>query len=112
MVIKGDFIEIIPGIQCVKAGGHTPGQMALIIKQETNPFMYISDAFLHPLHIENIDWQTNYDLDHKKAKKTRIKLLELAYKEHMLINAFHFDFPGLGRIDKLKNNWIWNYTEK
>lgn len=111
-LIKGDFTEIISGIKAVKAAGHTPGQIALIIKQETNHLLYISDAFLHPLHIEKIDWQTNYDLDHKKAKKTRSKLLDLAYKENMLINGFHFDFPGLGRVDKVKNNWVWYYTEK
>src|SRR6266496_4554870 len=69
------------------------------------------DAFLHPLHIERLEWQTNYDFDHQKAKQSRVKLLELAYKENMLVNAFHFDFPGLGRIDKFKNNWIWNYSE-
>ncbi len=72
--------------------------------------LYISDAFLHPLHIERVDWQTNYDLDQQKAKLTRIKLFELAHKEGMLVNAFHFDFPGLGNIDKHKDTWIWNYV--
>jgi hypothetical protein len=57
-------------------------------------------------------WRTNYDLNHEKAKQSRIKLLELAYKDNMLVNAFHFDFPGLGRIDKFENNWIWKYSEK
>jgi hypothetical protein len=72
--------------------------------------LYISDAFLHPLHIERLDWQTNYDLDHEKAKSSRIKLLELAHKERMLINAFHFDFPGLGRVEKHNNRWTWRYA--
>src|SRR6266540_2147245 len=35
------------------------------------------DAFLHPLHIERLEWQTNYDFDHQKAKQSRVKLLEL-----------------------------------
>ncbi len=113
-LIKGDFIEIIPGIKTVNAEGHTPGQIAIIINQgqQENQLLYISDAFLHPLHIEKIDWQTNYDLEHDKAKQTRVKLLKLAYKENMLINAFHFDFPGLGRVDKLKDSWVWNYEEE
>lgn len=111
-LIKGDFKEIIPGITAVKAKGHTPGQIALIINSEggEDQVLYISDTFLHPLHIEQLDWQTNYDLDHVQAQKTRKKILELAYKENMLINAFHFDFPGLGRVDKVKKNWMWNYS--
>ena len=96
----------------MKAEGHTPGQIALIVHSGNEHLLYISDAFLHPLHIGRTDWRTNYDLSHEQAKQSRIKLLELAYKDNMLVNAFHFDFPGLGRIDKFKSNWIWNYSAK
>ena len=107
-LIKGDFVNISDGVTIVKCDGHTPGQISVIIHSGKEKLLYISDAFLHPLHIEKIDWETNYDLDHEIAKASRIKLLELASKEDMLVNAFHFDFPGLGRIDKLKGKWIWN----
>ncbi|WP_207491773.1 MBL fold metallo-hydrolase [Aridibaculum aurantiacum] len=109
-LIKGDFTEILPGLTAVKADGHTPRQIAIIMHSQKDHLLYISDAFLHPLHIERLDWQTNYDLDHAKAKATRIKLLDLAHKEDMLVNAFHFDFPGLGRAEKRNNSWMWNYT--
>ena len=110
-LIEGDFTELIPGLTAVKADGHTPGQIALVIKSVKDQLLYISDAFLHPLHIERMDWRTNYDQDHEKAKQSRIKLIELAYKNSMLVNAFHFDFPGLGRIDKNQQNWKWQYTK-
>ena len=110
-LIRGDFKEIIPGIKAVNADGHTPGQIALIIGIENDQLIYIADAFLHPLHIERLNWQTNYDFDHKKAKQTRIKLLELANENEMKINAFHFDFPGLGRVEKINENWKWEYLE-
>lgn len=111
-LFKGDFTEPLPGITAVKTEGHTPGQIALIIQSDKEQLLYISDAILHPLHIERLDWQTNYDWDHQKAKQSRIKLLELAYKENMLVNAFHFNFPGLGRIDKKGDSWGWSYTNK
>lgn len=111
-MIKGDFVELLPGATVVKADGHTPGQIAIIIQSGKEHLLYISDAFLHPLHIENLDWRTTYDLDHEKARRSRVKLLDLAYKDSMLVNAFHFDFPGFGRIDKVKNNWAWNYSKR
>lgn len=111
-LFKGDFVSLLPGVTAVKVDGHTPGQVALDIHSDSEHLLYISDAFLHPLHIEKLDWQTNYDLDYEKAKQSRVKLIELAYKNNMLVNAFHFDFPGLGRIDKVKNNWRWNYSQK
>jgi glyoxylase-like metal-dependent hydrolase (beta-lactamase superfamily II) len=111
-LIRGDYVDLLAGITAVKADGHTPGQIGLIIHSGKEYLLYISDAFLHPLHIERLNWQTNYDLDQGKAKQTRVKLLELAFKDDMLVNAFHFDFPGLGRLDKHANNWTWNYSEK
>ena len=106
-LIKGDLTEIVPGITAVKAFGHTPGQMGLIIQDGNEKLLYLSDSFLHPLHIEHIDWQTNYDFDHTIAKKTRLKLLNMAYEEDMLVNAFHFDFPGLGRVGQSSSKWKW-----
>ena len=109
-LFKGEFVNLLPGITAIKTDGHTPGQIALDIQSGNAHMLYISDAFLHPLHMERLDWQTNYDWDHQKAKQSRIKLLELAYKDNMLVNAFHFNFPGLGRIEKSGNTWAWNYT--
>jgi glyoxylase-like metal-dependent hydrolase (beta-lactamase superfamily II) len=111
-LFKSDFANVLPGIAAIKAEGHTPGQVALNIQSNNEHLLYISDAFLHPLHMEHLDWQTNYDMNHEKAKQSRIQLLELAYKNNMLVNAFHFNFPGLGRIDKIENNWVWNYQKK
>lgn len=92
-LVKGDFVDMLPGVTAVKDDGHTPGQIGLVIRSEKEHLLYISDAFLHPLHIDKLDWQTNYDLDCVKAKQSRVKLLELAYKDNMLVDAFHFDFP-------------------
>jgi glyoxylase-like metal-dependent hydrolase (beta-lactamase superfamily II) len=109
-LIKGDYFEITEGITVVKADGHTPGHVGIIIHSENEKLLYISDTFLNPLHIERLDWQTVYDLDHEKARQSRVKILELAYKESMRLAAFHFDFPGLGRIDRYGNNWKWKYS--
>ncbi len=108
--ITQDYQQICDGIISVNAEGHTAGQVALIIGDKNEQLLYISDAFLHPLHMERLDWQTSYDLDHKKAKQTRIKLLELAHKESMKIHAFHFDFPGLGFAERNGEQWKWIYN--
>ncbi len=110
-LIKHDYHEISKDIISVNAEGHTEGQIAVIIGNKNDQLLYISDAFLHPIHIEKLNWQTNYDLDHKKAKNTRLKLLDLAYNEDMRINAFHFDFPGIGVAQKENSNWRWVYEE-
>ena len=108
--LKNDFEEIVPGVKMIETAGHTPGHFALLIAQGNDHLIYASDTFLHPLHIERLDWQTVFDYEHEKARQSRIKLLDLAFREDILINAFHFDFPGLGNVEKNKNSWVWNYT--
>ena len=109
-IFSGELKEILTGVTAVLAPGHTPGHFALHLNFENEQLLYASDAFIHPLHIERLGWQTKYDMDHELAKKSREKLLELAYRENMLIHAFHFDFPGLGRLDKVGKNWKWIYN--
>ncbi|SHG97890.1 MBL fold metallo-hydrolase [Flagellimonas flava] len=109
--IKGDYQEIIDGIVSVEAPGHTAGQIALLISSNNENLLYISDAFLHPLHMEHLDWRTSFDMEHKMAKKTRTKLLDLASNDTTRVNAFHFDFPGMGRVDTIKKGWRWVYDK-
>lgn len=109
-LFSGESNEILPGVTAVLAAGHTPGHFAVHMNFEGEQLLYASDAFIHPLHIERLGWRTKYDMDHEEAKKSRQKLLELAYSENMLINAFHFDFPGLGRVAKKDRNWKWIYS--
>lgn len=109
-LIQENESEILPGILAIHVPGHTPGQLALSIESDDEKLLYISDAFLHPLHMEFLHWQTNYDQDHDVAKASREKLLEMAYREDMSIQAFHFDFPGLGRVEKSGNQWKWRYA--
>lgn len=106
-LVKGNFTEILPEITIVEAPGHSPAQIALLIGREKEQLIYTADTFLHPLHIENTSWQSNYDFDHKISKSTRSKLLNLAHENNMLVQSFHFDFPGLGTIGKGKTGWKW-----
>lgn len=106
-LFSGDFTEILPGVTSVEAFGHTPGHIAVDVHFDNEHLLYVSDAFLHPLHIDNLHWRTGYDMDHEKARESRIKLLDLAQRENMVVSAFHFEFPGLGRIEKAGNNWKW-----
>ena len=106
-LISREEESITSGITLIQIPGHTPGQLAVKVQSAGESFLFVSDAWLHPLHIEHLNWQTIYDLDHDLAKKSRQRMLEMAYDENMLVQSFHFDFPGLGHIDKSKNGWRW-----
>ncbi len=106
-LINSKKLALGSNINLLHIPGHTPGQLAVHLSSQEDDLLYISDTWLHPLHIEHLDWTSPLDLDHQQAKHSRINMLELAYDQSMLVQSFHFDFPGLGNIDKENEHWKW-----
>ena len=103
--------EILPGIRAVAAPGHTPGHMALEISSEGEQLMCISDAALHPIHLEQPEWYSVVDFAPDQAVATRRQILQMIAGQKALMLAFHFPFPGLGYIDAKDDGWEWQPLE-
>jgi glyoxylase-like metal-dependent hydrolase (beta-lactamase superfamily II) len=103
--------EIIPGIQAIAAPGHTPGHMALEISSEGKQLLCISDAALHPIHLEQPEWYAVVDFAPQETVSTRKRLLSRAAAQKALVLAFHFPFPGLGHIIQKGDVWQWQPVE-
>jgi len=103
--------EIVPGIKAVAAPGHTPGHMALAIASGGEQLLYISDAVLHPIHLEQPEWYAAVDFAPEQVVATRHRLLNRAAGEKALVLAFHFPFPGLGHVIQKEGAWQWQPIE-
>ena len=99
--------EIVPGIRAVAAPGHTPGHMAVAITSDSEQLLYISDAVIHPIHLEQPEWYAAVDLAPEQVVTTRRRLLGRAAVEKPLVLAFHFPFPGLGHVVQKGEGWQW-----
>jgi glyoxylase-like metal-dependent hydrolase (beta-lactamase superfamily II) len=106
-----DEEEIVPGIRAVAAPGHTPGHMALEITSKGENLLCISDAALHPIHMEQPEWYAAVDIAPDQTVATRRGLWNKATKQKALVLAFHFPFPGLGRIARKGEGWQWQPIE-
>ncbi len=100
-------IEIVPGIKSVFAPGHTPGNIVVLVTSNDQQLLYLGDAVLHPIHMEHPEWYGEVDILPEQTVNCRRRLFERADKDHMLCIAFHFDFPGLGYIEKYGGAWKW-----
>ena len=103
--------EITPGIHAVAAPGHTPGHMAVAVYSNGEQLLCISDTVLHPIHMENPEWCALVDFDPVQVVSTRRRLLSRAVSDGALILAFHFPFPGLGRVVQKGKGWQWQPTK-
>lgn len=104
--------EIVPGVRAVPAPGHTPGHLAVSLSSNGKQLLCISDAFLHPVHIEHPEWHAAHEVAHEQIIKTRNFLLNKAGTEKALMLAFHFPFPGLGHVVRKGAGWQWQPLRK
>lgn len=99
--------EIVPGVGAVPAPGHTPGHMGVSVSSNGKQLLCISDAFLHPVHIEHPEWHAAHEVAPEQIMKTRHFLLNKTATEKALMLAFHFPFPGLGHVVRKGTGWQW-----
>jgi glyoxylase-like metal-dependent hydrolase (beta-lactamase superfamily II) len=100
--------EVAPGVRAIPAPGHTPGHLAILLSSEGQHLMNVGDAAVHPLHLEEPEWENGFDLAAGVAVSTRRALLERAVAERMRLMAFHFPFPSVGRVAaRAEGGWTW-----
>lgn len=100
--------EILPGMHVISAPGHTPGHMVVYLKSKGAQLLYMADTVLHPIHLEQPEWECGYDHDHEQAANTKRKIFDKAAVEKATVLAYHFHpFPCLGHVIKEGKGWKW-----
>jgi glyoxylase-like metal-dependent hydrolase (beta-lactamase superfamily II) len=100
-------IEIVPGVYAIPAPGHTPGHIALLISSGDQQLLHMADTVLHPILMEQPTWYPAFDLMQEQAAATKRRILDRAATDQVLALAFHFPFPGLGRVLAKGDAWQW-----
>ena len=99
--------EIQPDIRVVPTPGHTPGHMAVRVTSSREQLLCISDLALHPLHLEEPGWVAAVDMLADQLVAQRHALFPTATADNCRVMAFHFPFPGLGRLSAKGAGWRW-----
>ncbi len=99
--------EIVPGIRAVPAPGHSAGHLAISITSDNAELLCLSDTVLAPIHLEHPEWYARYDLRPEQSVTSRVRLLDRAAASRALVHAYHFPFPGLGRVRPYGRTWQW-----
>jgi glyoxylase-like metal-dependent hydrolase (beta-lactamase superfamily II) len=108
--------ELAPGITSVASNGHTPGHNSHIVASGSSKVFVQADVTNHPaLFVRNPGWHAFFDQDAKMAEETRRKLYDMLVAEKMMVQGFHYPFPGMAYIEKTGNGYreipvMWNPT--
>ena len=93
--------EVAPGITAVATVGHTPGHTSYVVASGSSKVYVQSDVTNHPdLFARNPGWHAFFDQDPVVAETTRRKVYDMVVAEKLMVQGFHYPFPGLGHLEK------------
>ncbi|MCS6801151.1 MAG: MBL fold metallo-hydrolase [Chloroflexota bacterium] len=91
-LVEGEA-EIAPGIRLVPTPGHTPGHCSVLITDGADAALFTGDISHHPLHFEKLNWNSEFDTDPVLAYRTRVRVLEQAAADRLLLISYHHPTP-------------------
>ena len=101
--------ELVAGVvKAVEIKGHTPGHSGYRITSGSDSLLYIGDA-MHSsiISVQKSDWPMSFDSDQKTGAASRASLLAELAGSGQRVYAVHFPFPGLGKIEKRGDGYVW-----
>jgi glyoxylase-like metal-dependent hydrolase (beta-lactamase superfamily II) len=98
----------VDGIKLVSLHGHTPGHTGYEFSSNGKTILFWGDIIHQQLvQLNHPDITVVFDIDHAAAAATRNQLLETLAREGALIAGPHMPFPGIGRLRKEANGYVW-----
>jgi len=100
--------SIVDGMQIVPLPGHTPGHTGYEFSSKGQKILFWGDTIHEELvQLSHPDITVVFDIDHAAAAATRNRLLPTLAREGVMIAGPHMPFPGMGRLRKEANGYVW-----
>lgn len=100
---------LVPGIQAVKANGHTPGHTAFAVESDGQRLLIWGDlVHAHAVQFARPGVSIEFDIDQKQAIATRRSIMKEMASSKSLVAGMHLPFPGLGHVRAdSKGHYSW-----
>jgi glyoxylase-like metal-dependent hydrolase (beta-lactamase superfamily II) len=103
-----DSEALMDGMQLVALHGHTPGHTGYEFSSKGQKILFWGDTIHEQLvQLSHPDITVVFDIDHAAAAATRNKLLPTLAREGVMIAGPHMPYPGMGRLRKEANGYVW-----
>ncbi|MBI4306493.1 MAG: MBL fold metallo-hydrolase, partial [Chloroflexi bacterium] len=94
-LLRGDK-AFAPGLTAIHTPGHTPGHQSMLIASGKDRAVIIGDIAGSPAHITETHWLYSPDTDKDLGMKSRLRILDVAERENMIVLGAHMTRPGWG----------------
>ncbi|MCW6508921.1 MBL fold metallo-hydrolase [Lichenifustis flavocetrariae] len=98
--------EVVPGISLVPLPGHTPGHSGFHISSgKDNLLIWTDIVHMADIQVARPEVTIGFDVDPDQARATRMKVLDQAASDRLLIAGMHLNMPGFMTIERRGNGY-------
>lgn len=116
VTVIADGTSVGGGLTAMHLPGHTPGHSGMMIDSDGAQLLIAGDI-LHvpPVQFARPEVTIGFDVDQDTARATRMKTLDMAAMDGLMIAGSHIGFPGLGHVEKSGSGYsftpaTWQYS--
>jgi glyoxylase-like metal-dependent hydrolase (beta-lactamase superfamily II) len=103
--------EIVSGITAVATNGHSLGHHSQVVSSGNKSLFVQGDVTHVPyLFARNPGWHLMFDQDPQMAEATRRKVYDMLAADKMMVQGFHYPFPGHAYIEKTPTGYREHYA--
>jgi glyoxylase-like metal-dependent hydrolase (beta-lactamase superfamily II) len=89
---------VAPGLTAIRAPGHTPGHLCVVVSSESQRALLLGDAITCPVQLDESAWHSIGDVDPALADRTRQRLWRELEGEAITGTGSHFPELKFGRV--------------
>lgn len=97
VMITDTYFELLPGIELIRTGGHTPGHQIVKINDSGETAYFLGDLVPSEHHLNHYGLRQN-DIDPIQSKKAKTLILRQAVKENSLMLFYHSVHAKAGKL--------------
>ncbi|MEX0608957.1 MAG: hypothetical protein WEA79_04110 [Balneolaceae bacterium] len=98
-MITDTYFELLPGIELIRTGGHTPGHQIVKIQDGGETAYYLGDLVPSEHHLNHYSMK-QMDVDPLQSKKAKTLLLRQAVKEEACLLFYHSIHAKSGKLER------------
>lgn len=102
VMITDTYFELLPGIELIRTGGHTPGHQIVKIQDEGETAYFLGDLIPTEHHLNHYAMR-QLDVDPIQSKKAKTLILRQALKERSLLLFYHSVHAKAGTLEQDKD---------
>jgi glyoxylase-like metal-dependent hydrolase (beta-lactamase superfamily II) len=100
--------EVLPGVTVVPAPGHTPGHSGWLVASGGQSLLIWGDV----VHMPGVQFARPgagmwFDTDGGQAIATRLRLMDMAATDRLLVAGMHLDFPAFGHVGRAGDGYAF-----